>query len=108
MTRILLLVLLVVVLVLGATVGYFNAQTVSFDYLFGLWEVPLIALLIAAFACGIVLALLAAAGRIFALRLEVRRLRSRIQDHDIELRNLRELSLDKNQQPVVVEEAPRA
>jgi lipopolysaccharide assembly protein A len=93
MTRILLILLLVAVLVLGATVGYFNAQTVRFDFLFGAWDLPLIALLIAAFALGVLIALAVAAGRIFALRLEIRRLRQRVHNHEVELRSLRELPL---------------
>jgi putative membrane protein len=103
MVRVLLLLLLVSVLVLGATIGYFNAQPVDFDYLFGVWQVPLAGLLIAAFAVGVVLALLAAASRILGLRLELRRLRQQIRDHEIELRNLRELPLGSdstaNRQP---------
>lgn len=94
MARILLLLLLIVVLVLGATIGYFNAQSIAFDYLFGVWQVPLAGLLIVSFALGVLLALLAAAGRIFSLRMELRRLRQRIRDHEIELRNLRELPLE--------------
>jgi lipopolysaccharide assembly protein A len=93
MTRILLILLLVAVLVLGATVGYFNAQTVRFDFLFGAWDLPLIALLIAAFTLGVLIALVVAAGRIFALRLEIRRLRQRVHNHEAELRSLRELPL---------------
>lgn len=94
MARILLLLLVILLLVLGATIGYFNAQPVTFDYLLGAWEVPLAGLLVAVLAIGVVLALVAAAGRILALRLELRRLRQQIRDHEIELRNLRELSLD--------------
>lgn len=93
MARVLLLLLLIVVLVLGATVGYFNAQPIAFDYLFGVWQVPLAGLLIAAFTVGVVLALLAALSRILGLRMELRRLRQRIREHEIELRNLRELPL---------------
>jgi lipopolysaccharide assembly protein A len=94
MTRILLTVLLLAVLVLGATVGYFNAQTVRFDFLFGVWDLPLIALMISAFAFGVLIALLVAAARIFALRLEIRRLRQRVHNHELELRSLRDLPLD--------------
>lgn len=93
MARVLLLLLLIVVLVLGATIGYFNAQSIEFDYLLGVWQVPLVGLLIAAFAVGVVLALAAAAARIVGLRIELRRLRQRIREHEIELRNLRELPL---------------
>jgi len=93
MWRILLIAVLLIVLVLGASIGYFNAQTVSFDYLFGAWELPLIALLIAAFALGVVLTLVVVGGRVLSLRLELRRARGRIRDHEVELRNLRNLPL---------------
>ena len=94
MRRVLLLLLGVAVLVLGATIGYVNAQPIAFDYLFGVWQVPLAGLLIAAFAAGVALALLAAAARILSLRMELRRLRQRIDGHEIELRNLRQLPLN--------------
>lgn len=93
MWRIVLMLLLVAVLVLGASIGYFNAQSVRFDYLFGEWQVPLIALLIADFALGVLIALVFASARILSLRLELRRLRSRVRDHETELRNLRNLPL---------------
>ncbi|MFA5937979.1 MAG: LapA family protein [Sinimarinibacterium sp.] len=91
MTRIVLMAGLILVLVLGASIGYFNAQPVSFDYLLGVWEIPLIAVLIAAFSAGVVLTLLVVAGRILSLRLEVRRMTRQIREHEIELRNLRNL-----------------
>jgi putative membrane protein len=91
MWRIVLLILLVAVLVLGASIGYFNAQSVTFNYLLGEWQIPLIALLIADFAFGVLVALAVAATRILGLRLELRRLRGRIREHEAELRTLRGL-----------------
>lgn len=96
MTRILLMAGLILVLVLGASIGYFNAQPVTFDYLLGVWEIPLIAVLIAAFSTGVVVTLLVVAGRIISLRLEVRRLTRQIREHEIELRNLRNLPLPQD------------
>jgi len=96
MWRIVLLVLLVAVLVLGASIGYFNAQSVTFNYLLGEWQIPLIALLIADFAFGILVALAVAAGRILSLRLELRRLRGRVREHEAELRNLRSLPVNSD------------
>lgn len=92
MWRIFVMLVLVAVLVLGASIGYFNAQIVSFDYLFGSWDIPLIGLLVGAFALGVVLTLLVIGTRLLAQRMELGRLRSRIRDHEIELRNLRNLS----------------
>ncbi len=94
MWRIVLLVLLIAVLMLGASIGYFNAQSVTFNYLLGEWQIPLIALLIADFAFGVLIALAVAAARIVSLRLELRRLRGRIRDHEAELRNLRNLPMN--------------
>ncbi|TJY62218.1 LapA family protein [Sinimarinibacterium sp. CAU 1509] len=94
MWRIVLLVLLIAVLVLGASIGYFNAQSVTFNYLLGEWQIPLIALLIADFAFGVLIALAVAAARILSLRLEVRRLRGRIRENEAELRNLRNLPVN--------------
>ena len=54
MARILLLLLVILLLALGATIGYFNAQPVTFDYLLGVWEVPLVGLLVAVLAIGVV------------------------------------------------------
>ncbi len=93
MWRMVVLIVLVVVLVLGASIGYFNAQPVVFDYLFGRWEIPLIALLVVDFALGVLIALLVVGARVLSLRMELRRLRSRVRDHETELRNLRKLSL---------------
>lgn len=93
MWRIFLLLTLIVVLVLGASIGYFNAQTVSFDYLFGAWEIPLIGLLIGSFALGVLLTLLVVGSRLLGQRMELGRLRARVRDHEIELRNMRNLSV---------------
>lgn len=89
--RILALILVALFLVLGASIGYFNAQTVSFDYLAGTLELPLIALIIAEFVLTVLLTLLICMGRMLALKAEVRRLRKRAQGVDAELKALREL-----------------
>jgi putative membrane protein len=91
MSRIAALVVLLVILVLGASVGYFNAQPVRFNYLFGSAETPLIAVLIAAFSIGIVLTIAAVSGRLFSMRLEVGRLRKQLREAEGELRTLRNL-----------------
>lgn len=93
MWRIFLLLILIAVLVLGASIGYFNAQMVSFDYLFGALEIPLIGLLVGSFALGVLLTLLVVGSRMLGQRMELGRLRARVRDHEIELRNLRNLSV---------------
>lgn len=93
MFRTLLTVLLVVVLCFGAAIGYFNAQTVRFDYLAGQVELPLIALVVAEFLVAVLLTLLICSTRILALRAEARRLRRQLADTQAELKTLRELPL---------------
>lgn len=91
MLRVLLLVLLIAMLVLGASIGYFNAQTVTFNYLFGTLELPLIAILIGDFLFGMLLTLLLVFGRLLRVRNEAGRLRRQLRDAESELRNLRAL-----------------
>ncbi|MEQ1438175.1 lipopolysaccharide assembly protein LapA domain-containing protein [Fontimonas sp. SYSU GA230001] len=91
MSRIVLMGGLILVLVLGAAIGYFNAQPVHFDYLVGVLELPLIAVLILAFCAGVVVALLVVGARLLSLRLELRRSARQLRELEIELRNLRNL-----------------
>ncbi len=93
MLRILLILLLVLVLCLGASVGYYNSQQVEFDYLAGKIEVPLIALLIAEFGVAVLLTLLVCYARVFSLKSEIRRQRKQLRDAEAELKNLRNLPL---------------
>ena len=93
MVRILALLALAIFLVLGASVGYFNAQTVEFDYLAGKVTLPLIALVIGEFVLVVLFTLLICMGRMLALKAEIRRLRKQIQNNDAELKNLRALPL---------------
>ncbi|WP_020650434.1 LapA family protein [Solimonas variicoloris] len=91
MSRLAVLIVLLVILVLGASIGYFNAQPVQFNYLFGATEFPLIAVLIAAFSAGILLAIAAVSSRLFSMRLELGRLRKQLREAEGELRTLRNL-----------------
>lgn len=97
MYKTLLLVVLIVVLCLGATVGFFNAQSVEFYYLFGSAHLPLIALVIFVFVIAVVLTLALTMTRIFGLKREIRRLHRQLRDAQIELRNLRDLPLNQEQ-----------
>lgn len=84
---------LVLFLVLGASIGYFNAQPVKFDYLAGEVEMPLIALVVGEFVIAVLLTLLICLGRMFSLKAEIRRLRKQAQAAEAELKALRELSV---------------
>lgn len=98
MFKTLILIVLIVVLCLGATVGYFNAQPVEFYYLFGSAHLPLIALVIAVFGLAVVLTLALTMARIFGLKREIRRLHRQLRDAQTELRNLRDLPLNQEKQ----------
>ncbi len=91
MARVLLSILLIVMLVLGASIGYFNAQMVSFNYLLGEFQLPLIAILIGDFLFGMLLTLMLVSTRLLRSRAEVGRLRRQLRDAESELRNLRAL-----------------
>lgn len=91
MGRILLIALFLLVLALGVSIGYFNAQTVQFDYLAGSLSISLIWLLLAVMGGSILMTLIACGGRLLELKNEVRRLKRQVRDRESELRTLREL-----------------
>lgn len=93
MGRILLLILILLILCLGVAVGYYNAQVVTFNYLVGAREMPLIGLILLVMAAAMLLTLLVCASRILALKNDNRRLRKKLRDADAELKNLRNLPL---------------
>lgn len=93
MLRTLVIVALVLFLVLGASIGYFNAQPVKFDYLAGEVEMPLIALVVGEFVLAVLITLLICMGRMLSLKAEIRRLRKQAQGAEAELKALRELSV---------------
>jgi len=94
MLRILLLVLLLLVFLGGASLSYFNADPVHFNYLAGTAEVRLILLLISAFALAVVLTLLLCSAKFLAMTAELRGLRRRLRNTETELKNLRNLPPD--------------
>lgn len=91
MSRLLVLIVLLLVLVLGASIGYFNAQAVQFNYLVGSTQLPLIGVLMLAFALGVALTILAVLARLLSTRIELRRLRRQLREAEGELRTLRNL-----------------
>ncbi len=78
---------------LGAAISYFNWTRVTFDYLAGQAELPLIALLLAAFLSGMVVMGLLNLGRVWVLKRDGRKLRNRLGLAETELKNLRNLPL---------------
>jgi len=95
MYKTLILVVLIVVLCVGTTLGFFNAQPVEFYYLFGSAHLPLIALVIAVFGIAVILTLTLTMARVFGLKREIRRLHRQLRDAQTELRNLRGLPLNQ-------------
>lgn len=94
MLRTLVIAALILFLVLGASIGYFNAQPVKFDYLAGEVEMPLIALVVGEFVLAVLLTLLICLGRMLGLKGEIRRLRKQAQSAEAELKTLRELPVN--------------
>lgn len=93
MQRILILILLVIVFGLGVIIGFYNAQPVSFNYLVGSIQLPLIALITGEFVVAVLLTLLVVMGRILGLKAETRRLKKQLRNTESELKNLRNLPL---------------
>lgn len=96
MLRLIVVLLLVLVFVTGAALGYFNAQMVDFNYLFGTTHVRLVVLVVVTFLVAAVLTLALCSLRLLALAGELRRLRRRLRDAETELKNLRNLPLGEN------------
>ena|SRR5688572_28313028 len=106
MLRFLIITLLVLFLVIGASFGYFNAKPVEFNYLAGTIELPLIALIIGEFVIAVLLTLLICFGRMLSLKNEIRRLRKQVQASEAELKNLRDLPIRETPATAVAPPAP--
>lgn len=91
MPRIITLAFLTLVFGLGVVIGFYNTQTVVFDYLLGSVQLPLIALIAGEFIAVVLLTLLVASARILALKAETLRLRKSLNSAESELKNLRNL-----------------
>ena len=93
MGRLVIALLLVVAFCLGAAVSYFNWTSVTFHYLAGEVQLPLIALLLGAFLVGVAVMWLLTLARMFLLTRESRRQQHQIRDLEAELKSLRNLPL---------------
>lgn len=93
MGRLLVVLLLIVSFCLGAAVSFYNWTSVTFHYLAGQAELPLIALLLGAFLGGIVVMWLLTLARMFLQSREVRRQQRQIRELEAELKSLRALPL---------------
>ena len=95
MGRLLVILLLVAGFCLGAAISYYNASPVTFHYLAGQVELPLIALLLGAFLLGIVVMWMLSLARAFVLSRDSRRQQRQIRELEAELKSLRDLPLAK-------------
>ena len=93
MGRLLVTLLLIATFCLGAAVSYFNWTPVTFHYLAGQSELPLIGLLLAAFVFGVLVMGLLNLARVFTLGRETRRQARQIRELEGELKSLRNLPL---------------
>ncbi len=85
--------LLIVAFCLGAAISYYNRADVTFHYLAGQAELPLIALLFGAFLVGVVVMWLLDLARLFTLSRDSRRQQRQILQLEAELKSLRNLPL---------------
>src|SRR5882762_7781615 len=81
---------------LGAALTYYNWGSVSFHYLVGQAELPLIGLLLSAFLMGIVVALLLMVAKVWGLTRDNRRVRKQLDMAEAELKSLRNLPLSSD------------
>lgn len=93
MIRVLVIVIILLVLAIGVAIGFFNAQPVSFNYLAGTLQIPLIALVMGEFFLVGALTALLCWARIFGLKGELRRIKRQLKDAQAELQSLRNLPL---------------
>ena len=93
MFRLLTVITLVLVFLIGASLGYFNAGRVTFHYLFGQIEVRVAVLVAVSFVIAALLTLGLCGLRMLRLHRDIRRLRKALRDSETELKNLRNLPL---------------
>jgi uncharacterized membrane protein YciS (DUF1049 family) len=92
MLRVLVLAVVFLLFACGAAIGYFNIETVRFNYLVDTVELPLIYLLLIELAFITLVGLAVFAGRVWSLKLEIRGLRKRLAATETEVKNLRSLT----------------
>lgn len=106
MGRLLVVLLLIVSFCLGAAVSYYNWTSVTFHYLAGQAELPLIALLLGAFVAGILVMWMLNLARLFVLSRDARRQQRQIRELEAELRSLRALPLANPASPATTATPP--
>ena len=94
MKRILYGLLAVVVVLVGVTFSYKNAQLVELHYYFGIhWKTPLAFMLLTAVTLGIVIGILASLGMVARMQRQITGMRRDNRQLEQELHNLRALPI---------------
>ena len=97
MGRLLLFLVLLAAFLVGAAISYYNTAAVTFHYLAGQVELPLIALLLGAFLVGVIVMWLLNLARVFVLSRDSRRQQRQIAQLEAELKSLRSLPLARGE-----------
>ncbi len=94
MKRLLYFLLGIIVMFLGLSFAFKNAQVVALNYYFGLqWESPLSLMLLATLAVGVVLGFVASLGMVLRMQRQLVRARREIREIEQEVMNLRALPI---------------
>ncbi len=93
MMKILGLIILLAVLVFGLFLGVLNDGPIKMDYYVGTLELPFSLVLVITLLSGAALGAISSIGIVFKLKREVGRLKRKVRGGNVELTNLRNLSL---------------
>lgn len=88
-------VIILIIILIGVSFAMLNSQTVHFNYYVGEHDIALSLLLAAALLVGVILGCLVMLGRLFSLRLLIRRLRKRVRTAEQALEDFRQASTDE-------------
>ncbi len=93
MMRIVRLIFYILILLLGLSFAVLNAQNISLNYYFGMWQAPLSLTLVLALALGALLGIVACLGLLMKLKREISTLQKAAKLSETELMNLRAIPL---------------
>jgi len=93
MMRIVRLIFYILILLLGLSFAVLNAQNISLNYYFGMWQAPLSLTLVLALALGALLGIVACLGLLMKLKNEVSTLQKAAKLSETEVMNLRAMPL---------------
>lgn len=91
--RIVRLIFYILILLLGLSFAVLNAQNISLNYYFGMWQAPLSLTLVLALALGALLGIVACLGLLMKLKNEVSTLQKAAKLSETEVMNLRAMPL---------------